>query len=127
MRLWKLTDDEFIARVRRFHRTRRIWGTLLLIVGLIFVVVLLVSGQHLSHQSLELLNLITEAEHPTREQMAQAADNVSFSVGFMLGSTFGALRIFSALFVGIGFGILINPDRKSRMLLEYWDQRNPAP
>ena len=128
MRLWRITDEEFVARVRRWHRLRRLCGALLLLVGVAFGIVMLIWGQRLSHRSLDLINSLVEVDNPSAEQRQQLADASLFHMGLFLGSAISTGVLAGGMAAGTGLSLVVGTDRKNRLLLDCWDERRgPLP
>ena len=127
MRLWRITDEEFVERVRRWHRLRRLWGALLLLVGVAFTVVMVIWGQRLSDRSLDLINTLAELDNPSAEQREQRTETSCFYIGLGLGSMIMGGILAGGMGAGAGLALLVGSDRKDRLLLDCWDERRGAP
>jgi len=82
MRLWRITDDEYIARMSRFHRNRRVWACVFLVAGVIWSTLAIWFANNLTQQSLEVMNSIAEIDNPTTRDVAALTDETRFFVGF---------------------------------------------
>ena len=119
----RLTDAQFIARVRWWHRTRRWWGTALLVIGLCMALNAIIWGQRLARQSMDITNSIAQVEAPTDGNMSALADNARFFQGLVLGFVIGKGLLAGGLLALMGLGIVVGPDRRNRMLLDCCDSR----
>ena len=123
MRLWRITDDEYIVRVRSFHRKRRLFGCVIFVVGLCFTVSIMWFANNLIRQSREILNSISRVDSPTTEDIACMVDESKYLIGFSLGTTLGGGCFIGLSAVGTGLGMILNRDRKTQMLLECIDRQ----
>ena len=106
MRLWRITDEEYIGRIRRFYRTRRLWGGLLLLWGVAVTTVAIVWGNQLAQSTIDNIHLLADVHNRTGEQMGQLVDNHQFFMGLMLGFLFGKAAIIGGSLVVLGLGWL---------------------
>jgi len=127
MRVWRLTDDEYIGRVRRFHRNRRIWGCVLLVFPVICIILPMWLYKNMIQQVFELLDSFTEVNSAATVDLAIAVDKLRFFVGFKFGMMAGVGMICGLEAVCTGFKMLLFRDRKTQMLLDCLDQQGNAP
>ena len=125
MRRSRLSDEEFIAWVRRWQRTRFIWGAVVLVVGIAMVVLGGVGMRDLSAKALELHRQWAELRDPSAEQMGAAFESSRFYNGLVIGSVTGVTLGSGFLAVIMGLQYLVGSDRrKDQILLDLWDKRS---
>ena len=115
-----MTDDEYLAKIRRSHKRCRIWGAVLLITGVLWAGGMWWCGHSLSQRS---LNMFSNFEEPTADQLAEDVDNTRFFVGLVLGFILGLGFSGSVILASWGFCLLVAgpQDRKTQLLLKYAD------
>ena len=126
MRLSRITDEEFIARIRRWHRTRRVWGAICFLVGLAFVLNTIYWLQHLSEKIEEFGNLLTYTQQPVDEHIRTSTESSRFLRGQINGFLLGKGVTGGTILAVIGFVTLVGSDRKTRILLECWEFRRDS-
>lgn len=119
MQLCSVTDEQFIARIRRWERTRRIWGGVLLVAGLAMAVMsfwtVSMSIQTLEASTLDLPEEVhaRQAEMTIAEVEERAAleKRAGFATGAVAGSFGGVTTVISEFAALSGLSLLF-PDRK---------------
>lgn len=126
MHLFRLPDELYIQRIRKSHRRRIFTGILLLLSALIFYLAfkhLLLAhfkmGIHMDQMGIwNQVPLFT----PDDPQLIQRNMFV-FSYGCMAGIAFKTLYLSTTIMVISGIALIFTPDRKTRLLLQLWDQK----
>ena len=133
MRFWNLTDEEYIASLRRWPRTRRIWGGSILALGVALFFASYCWRQSFCEEHLRLMNSIVAGKvagkTPTPEEAASFHETYDFeeglAIGFCIGKT-GFGMFLGVILAGWGVWTCFGSLRGSRMLIELWDKR-PGP
>ncbi|MCC7147295.1 MAG: hypothetical protein IT443_12685 [Phycisphaeraceae bacterium] len=127
MRLWRITDEVFMARVARWHRTRRYWGLAMVLGGLFFLVFILWSQARMMTLTEEMLHFSATTTSPAGvDENVNMAEKAGFLWGLVIGRIH-AMGLFSGGgLLGIGIGVALGSDRKNRMLLELWEHQRPG-
>jgi hypothetical protein len=123
MRVTRLTDEEFIARVRTWQTARRYVGAALCVLGIVVAVVCGWWGKQLCDQALES-DPVRIIEQPNEQDVQVLVDETRFYSGLILGFAVGQGLWSGALLAITGFGLLVFTDRKSRLLLDCWDAKS---
>lgn len=121
MRVRRLTDEEFIARVRFWQSARRYVGAVLFVLGITCAGVSAYWGQQSFDQALEI-DPVRIIEQPDGEDVQALVDETRFYSGLTLGFIIGQGLWSGTVLAIIGFGLLAFTDRKSRLLLVCWDR-----
>jgi len=127
MRLWKrpkLSDEQFIERMRKWQRLRRWYRLSVIVVGL-----LLIGMSYWSYGRLfpvkEMVAEIASDPDATHETIA-AANLASFRAGAVFGFVVYGSEMLGiwAIMLGITSGFITN--RRDQLLLQCWDRLHPA-
>ncbi len=131
---WQLTDEQYIARVRRFQRWRRVLGIFLLLFGLGFAAFF----NWLFWSTWEDASepLFSRAEEESVEpanrdddgsvhripaddafEMADSSRRMGMVLGLSLGACLGGAALCFLELAGQGLGMLLFRDRKTELLL----------
>ncbi len=124
MRCWTLTDDQFIERVRKAQRYRRMAGAFCVFLGIVFGALFLYYLDNTQRQGLATLDEMQAIEQPTTQQQAQFTEHTQFYMGFGLGSLMAAGMMAAGWLVILGVVYLFTKDRKNEMLLRCWDSQH---
>jgi hypothetical protein len=126
MRLWKTTDDQYIARLRRYHRNRRKIGLLLFVIGILFCCSFIVTIYSLANGILNTMNAPDIDGNVSFEYMAENG-RLNLKIGLYIGSffTIGACSAFGLAMHGLE--MLTKTDRKAILLLKYVDHYHNLP
>jgi hypothetical protein len=117
LRSWRLSDREYVERVRGFYRRRRFLAAIFILVGL----VLLATGIYYCHHLYSQVTDINEMSvHKLRQDEGAALEDKTF---YVFGFSFGlGMGIMLCCGVGLIWQVLDIYDRKNRLLLEYYDR-----
>jgi hypothetical protein len=128
MYLFKLPDELYIQRIRRSKRYHKWIGLSIIILSIILFFVLhhwindsMALGVRMSMTN--LLNNTAPIIQPTDPQVLEL-NSMVFSHGFMCGLAM-QLMWFVGFFMATGIALLF-PNRKNRMILQLWDQKQAA-
>lgn len=122
MGLWRLTDNQYIARLRWLHQRRRVHGLVMGVICLTLLALAFHSAHQLTNKSLEMINAVAELRNPTDEQFAVQHDNTRFFIGFWVGASIGGLLLCLSLTFGTSLHMLFRRDRKVELLLDRDDR-----
>jgi len=135
---WQLTDEQYIARVRRFQRWRRVLGVFLLLFGVGFAALFnwlfWSTWENVSEPlfSRDEEKSVESANHDDNEsdhripvddafEMADSSRRMGMVLGLVLGSGRGAAALCFLELAGQGLGMLLFRDRKTELLLRCLD------
>jgi hypothetical protein len=125
MRLWRITDEEFMARVAHWHRTRRYWGLAMVLGGLFFLVFILWSQARMMTLTEEMLHFSATTTSPAGvDENVNMAGKAGFVDGLVVGRIHAVGLFLGGGLLGIGIGVVLGSDRRNRMLLEYWERQH---
>ena len=120
----KLTDEEYIKKLKKEERNRKKYTIFLIIVLSLFLVpiiyytVLIYSGSQELLSNLESGNATLE-----NEAIAYVEKNEKFLWGFTIGSAISGAYIFFGVFIGLLIRYYFS-GRKERMLIKYYELSN---
>jgi len=114
--LQHLSDDEYLARVRRQYESRRKFGVICLALGAASLIGAIWGYTYGMAAVREYLEVLTRAP-TTHENAVQIVDTSTFFVGFKLGSAITGMAAGAGSMIGYGIYLLWG-QRKERMLLE---------
>ena len=126
MYLFKLPDDQYISRIRKTHKRRKWTGSLLILFAVIFYLsfkyVLLAHFQIGIH--MDQMGIWNNRPFflPDDPQLIQRNLFV-FSYGCLAGIAFKTLYVSTTIIFMSGIALFFTPDRKTRMLLQLWDEK----
>ena len=125
MRAWRLTDEEFIARVRTWQTARRYVGAALCVLGIVLAGFSACWGKQLYDEALES-DPVRIIEQRNEQDVQVLVDEMRFSSGLTLGFVVGQGLWSGTLLAIIGFGLVAFRDRKSQLLLNCWERASAA-
>ena len=130
MYLFRLPDELYIERLRKRNQKRKTQGIVLILLALIMF-----GGMHFyvlpeiqAGASLHDITCLNDAFliPPADPQLLQR-NLAIFSLGFMNGSAYFAILMFSSICFGNGLRLILTKDRQINMLLEFVDAQNQHP
>lgn len=126
MRLWRITDEELIARVRRSLRMIRTLGLVTLVIGIGYFVFSSYMSISIGMSLWKMLELFDEVT-VTSERTEQVTSTAGFLWGILVGALLVGWFAAGVWIFGVGIGFLSEDSRKVRLLLTCWDRLNPPP
>jgi hypothetical protein len=119
MRAFRLSDAEFVERVRRWTRRRRWHGGILLALGLICACAAIWVSCHLQDRAYDFL--LENADWGDDAELRQPFGEVAFGIGYRIGFLLAQAAMVGAIGIVAGITMLFFRDRKSELLLKTWD------
>jgi hypothetical protein len=118
----KLTDQQFIDRVRWQQHHRRKLGALCAVIGIAGWIVLQYFVSALRQQSQDTLDAtLPRGRSPSEQSLATSVDQVRHTSSFVLGCVCGVGFMSMGSMVATGAALLLSKSRKDTLLLNCWD------
>ena len=116
------TDKQFIEGVRSFYRRRRMWGLLMVALGVVLAGIVL--RFFLTYLGFPLSAVAEPVQEPEQAVLAYMS-KMQFAAALMLGWGLGVTFFLCVMGCCVALNWLAG-DRKSRLLLECWDRLHGA-
>src|SRR5690349_5351813 len=111
-----LSDEDFLARIRRTYESRRKVGFLILLLGVSLIAGTVWGYVYSTEAARKFMAVLADAP-TTTENAKQIVDMSTFFLGFKLGGALTGLAVAGGHLLGYGIYLLWG-QRKERMLLE---------
>jgi hypothetical protein len=116
---FKLSDDEYIDRLRSQQRTKRYAAICMIAVGLLLSVGLVQLILNQRARAMAVFDKLQDGLAPTTTQVNNAVETGRQSTEFMVGLSVGAWFAVGVFMVAGGLVVLTN-GRRDRLLLEHY-------
>ncbi len=122
MRRFSVTDEQIIARVYKSIRSRRMIGTIFLILGIAGFAAFLYWTNDLLAKAISMLIDLNHGPPPGRQQiddLIKMSANMGFTLGFFFAGGMGGCGSLAIH----GLVMILFKNRKDHMLLKYWENQ----
>jgi hypothetical protein len=122
---WRLTDDEFVSRLRWWSHNRRLAGVCVL--GIAFVLLAVISGLW-SRVPFEPIKIPAAGGiAPASADVGALIADVNYWLGIHIGFALGQTSTGLLMLTGAGLYLLFGQDRRSDLLLRRWNETASKP
>jgi len=117
----KLTDDEYIEKIRKSYKSRKKTITILVATAVIITIPLLYFYSQLQTQiNIYIANLNSMDQNVTDSALKETDEIINYYIGFLIGSTFTGLVVVVSSAFAYALNYHLN-SRKHSLLLKYYD------
>jgi hypothetical protein len=122
-----ISDEEFIDRIRKQDRRRRWFGVVGVVLGVAVCAMCFYWLVRLDRQHRELVDLLDPQSPATTQQLDERSDQLQYRMGMALGFALATGMAGAASLAVNGFIYAFIKDRRTRLLLQLWDDRHTHP